>query len=99
MTTTTIHPQVIRPVRLTPIPPLANGDHLTRAEFEGEYQRLQPDEAGVLQSRCFPGLQLQADMYWADDLAGMLKLLQAGLATAEHEAFVETLQATLARSV
>lgn len=65
---------------------------------EGEYQRLQPDEAGVLQSRRFPGLQLQADLFWADDLVGMLKLLQAGLATAEHEAFVETLQTTLAQS-
>ena len=37
MTTTAIPSPVIRLVRQIPIPPLANGDHLTRTEFERRY--------------------------------------------------------------
>lgn len=60
---------------------------------EGEYKLLLPDEAGVLRSQVFPGLHFHADLFWADDLAGMLKVLQAGLALPEHHAFVQELQA------
>jgi Uma2 family endonuclease len=60
---------------------------------EGVYQSLKPDDEGVLRSQVFPGLWLQADDFWAGDLAAMLAVLQQGLASAEHAAFVAQLQA------
>ncbi len=60
---------------------------------EGEYTLMQPDQDGVLHSRVFPGLHFHSDLFWADDLAGLLKALQAGVATSEHQTFVAKLQA------
>ena len=60
---------------------------------EGEYKLLQPDEAGILQSQVFPGLHFQPDFFRSDNLAELLKVLQAGLATSDHEAFIAALQA------
>ncbi len=59
---------------------------------EGEYHLLEPDEEGVLRSRVLPGLWLQPERFWAGDLAGVLAVLQQGLASPEHEAFVKRLQ-------
>jgi Uma2 family endonuclease len=59
---------------------------------EGSYQRLEPDEAGVLRSEVFPGLWLDAKALLTGDLATVLKVLQEGLASAEHAEFVEQLQ-------
>ena len=59
---------------------------------EGEYKLLQPDEAGILHSQVFPGLHFQPDLFWSDNLAELLKILQAGLATSDHQAFVAELQ-------
>jgi len=64
---------------------------------EGAYQPLPPDEDGVYRSRVFPGLHFHSDLFWADDLAGLLQILQAGMATAEHQAFVAALQARQGR--
>ena len=58
---------------------------------EGEYRPLTPDKEGVLHSRVFPGLRFHPERFWADDLAGLLKVLQAGLDSPEHQAFVEAL--------
>ena len=55
---------------------------------EGVYAALQPDAEGVLRSEVFPGLWLLADAFWAGDLATMLAVLQQGLASAEHAAYV-----------
>ncbi|MFQ5857285.1 MAG: Uma2 family endonuclease [Anaerolineae bacterium] len=55
---------------------------------DGEYQRLEPDEEGILRSRVLPGLWLQPERFWEGDLAGVLAVLQRGLASPEHEAFV-----------
>lgn len=55
---------------------------------EGVYETLQPDSEGVLRSEVFPGLWLPADALWAGDLAAMLAVLQRGLASPEHAAFV-----------
>lgn len=63
---------------------------------EGEYEALQPDADGILRSEVLPGLWLPADALWGGDLAGMLTVLQQGLASAEHAAFVAQLQERLA---
>lgn len=60
---------------------------------EGQYVPLTPDENGVIRSEIFPGLQLDIMALLDGDLAQVLAKLQQGLATAEHEAFVETLSA------
>ena len=60
---------------------------------EEEYILMPPDDDGIIRSRIFPGLHFQPELFWADDLPGLLKVLQAGLATAEHEAFVAQLAA------
>jgi Uma2 family endonuclease len=59
---------------------------------EGEYKLLITGEDGVLRSQVFPGFQLHPDMFWTDDLVGSRQLLEAGMATEEHKAFVATLQ-------
>ncbi|VAW32230.1 Protein of unknown function DUF820 [hydrothermal vent metagenome] len=64
---------------------------------EGEYKLMQPDKEGILHSQIFPGLHFHSDLFWSDDLAGLLKILQAGLATSEHRAFAAELQAQLAK--
>ena len=58
----------------------------------GEYQEILADEQGILQSRIFPGLWLDAAKFWAGDIGGLLAALQAGLATPEHSNFVESLK-------
>jgi Uma2 family endonuclease len=59
---------------------------------EGLYEPLVPDEAGVLRSEVFPGLWLQPAALWSGDLAGLLGVLQEGLASPEHAAFIARLQ-------
>ncbi len=61
---------------------------------EGVYETLTPDEHGVLRSEVFPGLWLQPAALWDGDLAAMLAVLQEGLASPEHAAFLERLQAS-----
>jgi Uma2 family endonuclease len=60
---------------------------------EGEYKLMQPDDDGILQSQVFSGLHFQPDLFWSDNLAELLKVLQAGLATSGHGAFIAELQA------
>ena len=60
---------------------------------EGVYEPLAPDENGVLRSEVFPGLALQPAALWSGDLATMLAVLQDEMATREHAAFVERLEA------
>lgn len=59
----------------------------------GEAEEIQPDEQGILRSLVLPGLQLHPGLFWQGDMAGVLDLLQQGLATPEHAAFVQRLQA------
>ena len=58
----------------------------------GVYEPLQPDEAGILRSRVFPGLWLDVEAFWAGDLATMQNVLQQGLASEEYIAFANNLQ-------
>ncbi len=59
---------------------------------EGVYEPLAPDENGVLRSEVFPGLWLLPAAFWAGNLAAMLAVLQEGLASPDHAAFVAHLQ-------
>lgn len=62
---------------------------------EGVYETLQPDQDGILRSEVFPGLWLPVDALWAGDLAGMIAVLQQGLSSPEHAAFVADLQSRI----
>jgi Uma2 family endonuclease len=66
---------------------------------EGVYEALQPDSDGILRSEVFPGLWLPVDALWEGDLAGMIAVLQQGLASAEHAALVAQLQERMAAIV
>lgn len=50
-----------------------------------------PDPTGVLRSEVFPGLWLDAAAMIRGDLAGVLAVLQQGLQSPAHAAFVESL--------
>ena len=54
----------------------------------GEYQRLEPDGQGIVRSTVFPGLWLDVEALVRFDLAQVLRVLEQGLATPEHAAFV-----------
>ncbi|MEH2149075.1 Uma2 family endonuclease [Nostoc sp.] len=58
---------------------------------QGEYLELVPDNEGILQSRVFPGLWLAATEVLAGNMQGVLKVLQAGLQSAEHGDFIKKL--------
>ena len=57
---------------------------------EGRYERLEP-LGGILASKTFPGLRLDAEALLRGDMAHVLSVLQEGVGTAEHKAFVEGL--------
>lgn len=59
---------------------------------EGRYVSLEPDAEGVIRSQIFPGLWLSVNALREGNLAEVLAVLQQGLQTAEHQAFVERLQ-------
>jgi len=57
----------------------------------GRYIPLEPDEQGITRSQVFPGLWLSVNALCLGRRAELLAALQAGLQTAEHQAFVERL--------
>jgi len=59
-----------------------------------EYLSLPVDEDGVIRSRVFPGLWLAVNDLLSGNMAQVLAVLQAGLASQEHTAFVERLAAS-----
>ncbi len=58
---------------------------------DGEYNRLVPDDQGVLRSRVFPGLWLHLEHFWNGTLPGLTDTLQQGLASQEHVDFAAKL--------
>ena len=58
---------------------------------EGRYVALYPDEAGIIRSEIFPGLWLAVNALREGDMARVLAVLQQGLQTAKHQAFVKRL--------
>jgi Uma2 family endonuclease len=59
---------------------------------EGRYVVLEPDGEGIIRSEVFPGLWLSVAALQGGNLAEVLAVLQRGLQTPEHQAFVERLQ-------
>ncbi|OCQ89803.1 hypothetical protein BCD64_17790 [Nostoc sp. MBR 210] len=57
----------------------------------GEYVNLQPNQAGIFQSQVFPGLWLDRSALLAGDMQQVLTVLQTGLNSPEHQAFVQQL--------
>ena len=57
----------------------------------GQYERLVPDEQGLLRSAAFPGLWLDVAALLRSDLATVLATVQHGLASPEHAAFMARL--------
>ncbi|MEQ9354178.1 Uma2 family endonuclease [Coleofasciculus chthonoplastes] len=58
---------------------------------EGRYVSVEPDEAGIIRSRLFSGLWLAVNALREGNLAEVLAVLQQGIQTAEHQAFVQRL--------
>jgi len=58
---------------------------------DGVCQRLQPDAAGILKSEVFPGLWLDPIAMTRMDDETITRVLNQGLASPEHQAFVELL--------
>jgi Uma2 family endonuclease len=61
-----------------------------RELVDGAYHEIAPDARGVLRSSVFPGLWLQPDAVWEGNL---LEVLEEGLRSSEHAAFVQSLNA------
>jgi Uma2 family endonuclease len=61
----------------------------------GQYVTVPADAEGVIHSHTFPGLRLAVPALLSGNLAHILAELQHGLASAEHQAFVETLTAAM----
>jgi Uma2 family endonuclease len=59
---------------------------------QGKYDRLQPGADGILKSEVFPGLWLDAEALVRGDLAGVLAVVQQGIASPEHGHFAAELQ-------
>ncbi len=59
---------------------------------QGQYISLPPTPSGVLQSEIFPGLWLDVAAMVRMDLPAVIRQLDAGLASQDHAAFVQTLQ-------
>jgi Uma2 family endonuclease len=58
---------------------------------QGEYLELVPDDDGIIRSQVFPGLWLAVSELLTGNMQQVLTILQAGLQSAEHGAFVEKL--------
>lgn len=58
---------------------------------QGEYLDLTADEDGILRSRVFPGLWLASTELLAGNMQQVLTVLQTGLQSAEHSAFIQQL--------
>jgi Uma2 family endonuclease len=65
---------------------------------EGRFERLPLSDTGQYHSETFPGLWLDPGALVRLDFAQVMAVLQQGLASPEHAAFVERLQTASARS-
>jgi hypothetical protein len=62
------------------------------ALVDGTYQTIPPGPDGIWRSRVFPGLWLDGAALLKGDMPRVLAVLQQGLKSAEHEAFVADLR-------
>lgn len=59
----------------------------------GDYVRLEPAEDGIYRSEIFPGLWLDPAALLSGDMARVGQIVQQGIASADHAAFVEKVSA------
>lgn len=59
---------------------------------QGEYVELATDSNGILRSQIFPGLWLGVAELLAENMQSVLSILQTGLQSPEHAAFVQRLE-------
>ena len=64
---------------------------------EGLFQRLQADPSGIFRSETFPGLWLDGQALIRLDQLRVLQVLQQGIASPEHAAFVARLAQAAAK--
>ena len=57
---------------------------------KGSYRLMPADADGIFRSKVFPGLWLDEGAFWREDAAGLLAVLERGLATEEHKLFVDS---------
>ena len=62
------------------------------------FAQLRPGPDGIYRSRVFPGLWLDPEALYAEDLDRLIQVLEQGLATPEHAAFVAKLAAARDRA-
>ncbi len=65
---------------------------------KGKYKQMKPDADGVWRSHVFPGLWLDSAALFGNDHAKVLAKLHEGIASDEHQKFVERLAAKRKRS-
>ena len=58
----------------------------------GEFQLLSPDAEGIVRSEAFPGLWLDPQALVEGEMPRVLEVLQRGIASEEHQQFVERLR-------
>jgi Uma2 family endonuclease len=58
---------------------------------EGRYVKLEPNQDGIIKSEIYPGLWLDVNALLGGNLAKVLEILQLGIATPEHQNFVQQL--------
>jgi Uma2 family endonuclease len=56
---------------------------------DGEYIKLQSDQNNIIKSAVFPGLWLAPDALLSYELAEVLKIVQQGLDSIEHQEFIQ----------
>ena len=61
---------------------------------DGAFKRLEPDEDGLFRSKVFPGLWLDVAALLRGDMKTVLEVLERGIASPDHERFVESLGGT-----
>lgn len=59
---------------------------------QGTFEKLVPDAAGILRSETFPGLWLDVAALLKGDMPRVLAVLQEGIQSPEHAAFLSHLQ-------
>lgn len=57
----------------------------------GQFEKLEADEEGIIRSEVYPGLWLDVPALLSGNLGRVLQVLQAGIATEEHQEFVQVL--------
>lgn len=55
-------------------------------------RELSPDSDGIIRARCFPGFWIHAEALFAHDFRRLMSVLQQGMDSPDHAAFIERLR-------